>query len=96
MKEILSKLLPVVLICAAVLLLLAACSQDESINQWEEDTLCTPEPFQFTEEELSCPTPPGLEYQYEEYRKNWRKWKAVGSERKRYALRNYLKLARLH
>ena len=34
MKEILSKLLPVSLICAAVLLLMASCSQDESIIQW--------------------------------------------------------------
>ena len=42
-KEILSKLLPVLLICAAILLLLTACSQDESTMQWEEDTLCTPE-----------------------------------------------------
>ena len=32
-KEILSKLLPVLLICAAILLLVAACSQDKSIMQ---------------------------------------------------------------
>ena len=76
MKEILSKLLPVSLICAAVLLLMASCSQDESIIQWEEDTLCTPVAFEFTEEELSWPEPSGLEFSSEEYRKNWRRWRA--------------------
>ncbi len=75
-KEILSKRLPAFLIWAAVLLLVAACSQDESIIQWEEDTLCTRETFPFTEEELLWPTPTGLEYQSEEYRENWRLWRA--------------------
>ena len=63
---------------ATTALLLAACSQGESLGKWEEDTLCTPEPFEFTEEELSWPEPTGLEYRSEESRKNWRKWKAVG------------------
>ena len=75
-KEILSKLLPVLLICAAILLLVAACSQDKSTMQWEEDTLCTPEAFEFTEEELSWPEPPGLQFSSEEYRKYWRRGRA--------------------
>ena len=75
-KETLSRLLPVCLTCAAVLFLIAACSQDESIIQLEEDTWRTPESFQFTEEELLRPTPTGLEYQSEEYRENWRLWRA--------------------
>ena len=58
------------------MLLMAACSQDEKINQWEEDTLCTPETFEFTVEELSWPEPSGLEFSSEEYRKNWRRWRA--------------------
>ena len=76
-KEILSKLLPVLLICIAILLPMAACSQDESTVQWEEDTLCTPESFQFTEEELSWPEPTGLENQPTDYQISWRRWKAV-------------------
>ena len=76
MKEILPRHLPAFLIWAAVLWLVAACSRDESIGKWEEDTLCTPESFQFTEEELLWPTPTGLEYQSEEYRKNWTRWGA--------------------
>ena len=76
-KEILSKLLPVLLICIAIQLPMAACSQDEKINQWEEDTLCTPEAFEFTEEELSWPEPPtGFGNQPTDYQINWRRWKA--------------------
>ena len=76
-KEILSKLLPVLLICIAILLPMAACNQDESTVQWEEDTLCTPESFQFTEEELSWPEPPkGFGNQPTDYQINWRRWKA--------------------
>ena len=63
---------------AMALLLMAACGQDEKINQWEEDTLCTPEAFQFTEEELLWPTPTGLGNQPTDYQTNWRRWKAQG------------------
>ena len=60
-------------LAAMALLLVAACSQNESIIQWEEVTLCTPESFQFTEEELLCPTPTGLGNQPEDYQINWRR-----------------------
>ena len=63
---------------AMALLLMAACGQDEKINQWEEDTLCRPEAFQFTEEELLWPTPTGLGNQPTDYQTNWRRWKAQG------------------
>ena len=63
-------------LATTALLLMAACSQDEKINQWEEDTLCTPESFQFTGEELLWPTPRSLAFSSEEYRKYWRRGKA--------------------
>ncbi len=64
-------------LATTALLLMAACSQDESIRKWGDDTLCTPEAFQFTEEELLWPTPRGLGNQPEDYQINWRRWKAV-------------------
>ena len=63
---------------AMALLLMAACGLDEKNNHWEEDTLCTPEAFQFTEEELLWPTPTGLGNQPTDYQTNWRRWKAQG------------------
>ena len=63
---------------AMALLLMAACGLDEKNNHWEEDTLCAPEAFQFTEEELLWPTPTGLGNQPTDYQTNWRRWKAQG------------------
>ena len=69
--------LSLLILGAMVLVLVAACGQDEKNNHWEEDTLCTPEAFEFTEEELSWPEPPtGLGNQPTDYQINWRRWKA--------------------
>ena len=75
------RLLPVIICFAAILLLASACRGDGENSSTKEETefmemSCKHEIEQKIEEMRLMPTPIGLEYQSEEYRKNWKRNRA--------------------